>query len=200
MANKLAPGVRAVLCGSYRRGKKDSGDADVLLTHEDPKYAEYLRSGKLMCDVLSGLFLSGFLVHDLHRGKKERERVRPSSEGHTTFMGLCILPKGHPEYSGITRRLDIKTYPVQSYAFALLYFTGSDHFNRSMRYFSKKKGLTLSDHGLCKAMRVKGERIHTGNSFFCQSEKDVFEALGLRYIPPNRRHCYENFVSSSSSS
>jgi hypothetical protein len=31
------------------------------------------------------------------------------------------------------------------FAFALLYFTGSDHFNRSMRLFASKKGYSLSD-------------------------------------------------------
>ena len=45
------------------------------------------------------------------------------------------------------RRLDLKVYPREEYAFALLYFTGSDHFNRSMRHYAKARGYSLSDHG-----------------------------------------------------
>jgi DNA polymerase lambda len=39
----------------------------------------------------------------------------------------------------------VQTYPRSMFAFALLYFTGSDHFNRSMRLFASKKGYSLSD-------------------------------------------------------
>jgi hypothetical protein len=44
-------------------------------------------------------------------------------------MGVCRLP---PEAngSGIHRRIDIRMIPRESWACALLYFTGSDHFNR----------------------------------------------------------------------
>lgn len=39
------------------------------------------------------------------------------------YMGVCQL-------DGIHHRIDLKLYPVEQYAFALLYFTGSDLFNR----------------------------------------------------------------------
>jgi DNA polymerase lambda len=34
-AESLQPGIIAQACGSYRRGKKDCGDVDILLTHPD---------------------------------------------------------------------------------------------------------------------------------------------------------------------
>jgi len=37
------------------------------------------------------------------------------------------------------RRLDLKVYPPEEDAYALLYFTGSDHFNRSMRHYAKQR-------------------------------------------------------------
>ena len=57
-------------------------------------------------------------------------------------MGVCQLddPTHH--------RIDIKHYPIEQYAFALMYFTGSDLFNRQMRMVAHNKGLMLSDHGL----------------------------------------------------
>ena len=46
-------------------------------------------------------------------------------------MGICQLDKKHK-----VRRIDIKAYPKDQYGFALLYFTGSGNFNRSMRLFA----------------------------------------------------------------
>jgi hypothetical protein len=98
----------------------------------------------------------------------------------------------HTQASGTHRRLDIKIYPASSFAFALLYFTGSDHFNRSMRFYAKKQGWTLSDHGLAQAQRVNGQRIWTGQSIACSTENEVFEAMGLTYVAPKDRNTYNN--------
>ena len=80
--------------------------------------------------------------------------------------------------------------------FAILSFTGNDHFNRSMRSFAHTKGLSLSDHGLVPCVRaaVGGamERISAGkqNAECARGvvrEEDVFTALGLVYVPPEAR-------------
>lgn len=46
------------------------------------------------------------------------------------------------------------------FAFAVLYFTGSGHYNMSMRAFAKAKGLKLSDQGLFKVNTVNGKQVH----------------------------------------
>ena len=109
------------------------------------------------------------------------------------FMGFCCLPEGHPQHSGINRRLDIKVYPVSMFPFALLYFTGSDHFNRSMRFYAKRCGWTLSDHGLQPANRAAGDKVWVGSTVMCRSERDVFDAMGLDFVPPHQRNVYQHF-------
>jgi len=116
-----------------------------------------------------------------------------SRHGQAYMMGFCSLPTFHPLYSGIHRRLDLKVYPAPHFPFALLYFTGSDHFNRSMRFWAKKKKLTLSDHGLKPAIRVNATKVWSGKSYYCQTEKDIFDALGLVYVPPEQRNVYSHF-------
>lgn len=37
MAMSIQPGLIALACGSYRRGKVNCGDVDVLITHPDGK-------------------------------------------------------------------------------------------------------------------------------------------------------------------
>lgn len=69
----------------------------------------------------------------------------------------------------------------------MLYFTGSDYFNRSMRLFARKKGMTLSDHGLCPSIRNKQEKVWTGQNIPCFTEEEVFNVLGLTYRPPSER-------------
>lgn len=89
------------------------------------------------------------------------------------------------------RRLDIKVYPRRCFGFALLYFTGSDHFNRSMRLFANKKGWSLSDRALKPLTRVNGKKVARGESVVCTSEVDVFIALGVDYKDPRERNCFD---------
>ena len=80
----------------------------------------------------------------------------PSNPESDSYMGVIKLPETATSGKRYHRRIDIKVYPAQQYAFALLYFTGSDHFNRSMRYYAKKvgwvgnirQGWSLSDRGI----------------------------------------------------
>merc|ERR1712048_1520726 len=110
-------------------------------------------------------------------------------------MGICRLG-GEDK---LFRHIDMKVYKPEHFAFAILAFTGSDHFNRSMRYYAKQKGFTLSDTHLCPAVRHGRERVFTFDkqSVKCETERDIFKALGLKYIAPTDRNTYENFGGSA---
>jgi len=110
----------------------------------------------------------GFLVDDL----------TSSWEKEGAYMGVCISPKGT-----IHRRIDLRTYPLQEWACALLYFTGSAAFNRSMRLWARKSGFSLSDHAIVPRF---GEDV-TGSPIPVSSEEDVFKILGLEYKSPEQR-------------
>ena len=73
----------------------------------------------------------------------------------------------------------------------MVYFTGSDHFNRSMRLFAHKNGWSLSDRALVRVMRANGTTVRLGESVICDSEVDVFLALGLEYKDPIERNCFD---------
>ena len=89
------------------------------------------------------------------------------------------------------RRLDLKVYPPEEYAYALLYFTGSDHFNRSMRAYAKSLGYTLSDRGLAHAITLPSKQRLRGktNLVAAACEGDIFDALGLEWREPWEREC-----------
>jgi DNA polymerase/3'-5' exonuclease PolX len=84
-------------------------------------------------------------------------------------------------FKGKARRLDLLMTPDEEYAYALLYFTGSDRFNVAFRQYALDKGYTLNEHALT-AIRTDVEPVP-----YMQTEKDIFKFLGLRYIEPSKR-------------
>lgn len=99
-------------------------------------------------------------------------------------MGVCRQGEGY-----ISRRIDIKSYRKENYAFALLYFTGDELMNRSMRFHAKKLGYQLTDTGLFRAHRNgQNDCIFRSQSLPCKTEEDIFRALKLKYCPPETRN------------
>lgn len=59
------------------------------------------------------------------------------------MQGACRLNK-----DSVTRRLDIRLTPYDQYPCSVLYFTGSDMFNKAMRAHALEKGFTLNEYSL----------------------------------------------------
>ena len=106
-------------------------------------------------------------------------------------MGVCIAPpaaaaaaaKPKAGASGtrrVYRRIDIRLVPFNSYPCAILYFTGSDMFNRDMRIEALKKGLTLNEY--CIKKNEDGAK-----PLVVRSEQDVFKHIGMAYVKPTNR-------------
>ena len=169
-ALSINPGLQAFACGSYRRGKPTCGDVDVIVSHPDGKSHE-----GVMTKLLESLRTSGFLTDDLTLAENGE---------HRKYLGVCKLPGENTKH----RRLDIIVVPYNEWACSLMYFTGSDYFNRSMRLLAKKNGMSLSEHSLNTGVIRKGsEKIFDGTPLPVFSEKDVFDYLGLEYREPHER-------------
>lgn len=93
---------------------------DILITRSDNQNV-----AGMLEPLLLHLEKEGFLHERLGNTRK-------SGAGSEMYMGVCKAPKD-PHY----RRIDIKVYPKGQYGFAVLYFTGSDQFNRQMRLFAE---------------------------------------------------------------
>ena len=90
----------------------------------------------------------------------------------------------------LARRIDIKIYPQHMRAPALLYFTGCAIFNRSSRAWAKRLGYSLDDTGLYAVLRAPAgapKEKHIWGFVPCETEEDIFEALGLVFVPPHKR-------------
>ncbi|XP_023571420.1 DNA polymerase lambda isoform X3 [Octodon degus] len=171
-AQAFSPGLLCVACGSYRRGKPTCGDVDVLLTHPDGRSHRGIFSR-----LLEKLRQQGFLTDDLVSQEDSGRQQK--------YLGVCRLPGPGQRH----RRLDIIVVPYSEFACALLYFTGSAHFNRSMRALAQTKGMSLSEHALCTAVArgPQGLKMGPGQVLPTPTEKDVFQLLGLPYREPAER-------------
>jgi DNA polymerase (family X) len=74
-------------------------------------------------------------------------------------------------------QVDIRMLPPQSFGAALVYFTGSKEHNVALRARAQRLGMKLSEYAL-----FRGEEIVAG-----RTEEEVYEALGLPWIPPELR-------------
>ncbi|CAD8084561.1 unnamed protein product [Paramecium sonneborni] len=161
---------KATACGSYRREKESCGDMDILITRCDGKNSD----GFLMNLVqrLEGKLLTYHLTLP-KKGEHDNE----------SYMGI-----GRINNQGIHRRIDLKLYPKEQYGCAVLYFTGSDQYNRSMRLWAQKIGYSLSDHGLYPTQRGSNNKKQwKGEVIPCEEEIDVYRILGLQYKQPKER-------------
>ncbi|XP_071071793.1 DNA polymerase lambda isoform X2 [Dasypus novemcinctus] len=171
-AQALNPRLLCVACGSYRRGKATCGDVDVLVTHPDGRSHRGVFN-----HLLDSLRQQGFLTDDLVSQEENGQQQK--------YLGVCQLPGPGRRH----RRLDIIVVPYSEFACALLYFTGSAHFNRSMRALAKTKGMSLSEHALRTAVvrTPQGLKVGPGQVLPTPTEKDVFRLLGLPYREPAER-------------
>lgn len=72
---------------------------------------------------------------------------------------------------------DLRVIPPGSFGAALLYFTGSKAHNVALRRIAQKKGLKLNEYGLFRR----------GKPVAARTEEEVYEALGLAWVPPELR-------------
>ena len=74
-------------------------------------------------------------------------------------------------------QIDVRVVPEKSFGAALQYFTGSKAHNIRLRGLAKTKGLKVSEYGV-----FKGKKSIAG-----KDEEEVYEALGLPWMPPELR-------------
>lgn len=88
---------------------------------------------------------------------------------------------------------DLRLVPQEQFAFALHHFTGSKDHNVQMRQRALAHGMSLSEWGLVPSEGEGTVKVKAGHGAglrahgVIDSEKKLFAALGLRFIPPELR-------------
>ncbi|PYI25248.1 hypothetical protein BP00DRAFT_431443 [Aspergillus indologenus CBS 114.80] len=172
---KADPEMQVIIGGSYRRGASTSGDIDLVITKPSATI-EQIRT--IMIEtVVPGLFQEGFLQTSL---------AATSRGDGSKWHGASKLPNGR-----LWRRIDLLFVPGSEIGAALIYFTGNDIFNRSMRLLASKKGMRLNQRGLYADVLRGPQRVKltTGRLVEGRDERRIFEILGVPWRPPEHRIC-----------
>jgi DNA polymerase beta len=156
---KLDPKLTAEVVGSYRRGAKDSGDIDVIISHDDnPENYDHI-----IKQIVDHMKKESYLTDDLAQGTHK-------------YLGVCRLKRHRT-----SRRIDLLYATKNVWPFSLIYFTGSLDMNVVLRRVALDKGLSLSEYGFKK---VGSDALIKLPLY---TEEDVFKYLGFKYIPANER-------------
>ncbi|GAA5809014.1 hypothetical protein MFLAVUS_002415 [Mucor flavus] len=150
--------------GGYRRGKEKNGDVDLLVSSSKSVTG-------LLDQLTKCLITKGYLKHKLWSSSQESQTRRLTDNFEKPSTGLY-------------RQVDIIIVPPEELPTAILGWTGSRQFERSIRDYAKKeKGLSVNNQSIQKFVRGSKQRLTV------TSEREAFEIIGIPYIEPELRNC-----------
>jgi DNA polymerase (family 10) len=107
----------------------------------------------------------------------------PLMEAFATLPFVAdVIARGETKTSIRTTKglqVDLRVIPPEAWGAALQYFTGSKEHNVATREIAVRKGLKLSEYGLFD--------VESGDLVVSETEEEVYERLGLPWIPPTLR-------------
>eukprot|EP01122_Echinamoeba_exundans_P004554 TRINITY_DN1461_c0_g1_i2.p2 TRINITY_DN1461_c0_g1~~TRINITY_DN1461_c0_g1_i2.p2 ORF type:complete len:195 (-),score=34.99 TRINITY_DN1461_c0_g1_i2:147-731(-) len=168
-AYEVEPDLIATICGSYRRKLPTSGDVDILMMHPTFKkvHKDADQDAPFVAQLVQKLKDQGYIIEDMAMGPLK-------------YMGVCKLKS----QNAIPRRLDIKLFPVESYAGGLMHFTGSAEYNRQMRARALELGYRLNEYGLHHRNLETGETLDLIPTL---TEHEICEILKVPFREPHER-------------
>ena len=199
-----ASGVRTCIVGGYRRGKTESGDVDVIVSHIDEE-----ATLDIVTDIVKSLFEEGWITHELTTTLSNTRRsqatlpFRPDgSGGGRSFDTLdkSLVVWQDPNWEGkekggknpnVHRRVDIIICPWSRVGTGVLGWTAATTFERDLRRYAKRfKGWKFDSSGIRD--RTTGEEIDleaVGGrcTTINEAERKVFKGLGLVWREPWER-------------
>jgi DNA polymerase (family 10) len=133
-----------------------------------------VRRRKETCADIDILISSAVAKPIMEAFAKLPEVVQVIAQGPTKSS---VAATTHVEGEKVSMQADLRVVADDQFPFALCYFTGNKDHNIRMRQRAIDRGWSLNEYGLgTEAKEVQ-----------CKTEADIFQALGLEYIPPEMR-------------
>ena len=107
---------------------------------------------------------------------------------------INVTAKGETKASvfmGGGLQADLRVVTDAEFPFALAYFTGSKEHNIVMRQRAIQRGLRLNEYGLFKSdVETRDPKLLVA----CKTEEEIYQKLGLAYVPPELREDQGEFI------
>jgi DNA polymerase IV len=204
-ANKIRKGFQMVIVGGYRRGKTESGDVDVVLSHPD----ESATLGFVERIVVS-LERDKYITHTLSISTTNSERgqvpvswkgnEKKAGTGFDTLDKALVVWQDPVWNAGESvknpnphRRVDIIISPWKTAGCAVLGWTSGTTFQRDLRrYCKKERSLKFDSSGIRSRLDGSWVDFESGPDGepapdMLTAERRVFAGLGLEWRPPEER-------------
>ncbi|KAI1205972.1 Nucleotidyltransferase [Annulohypoxylon truncatum] len=202
--NKLCKGFQMVIVGGYRRGKTESGDVDVILSHPEESV-----TSNFIVEIVNSLEKEKYITHTLTMSTKNSERGqtpvswkgqnRKAGAGFDTLdKALVVWQNPHWDKKASSknpnphRRVDIIISPWVTAGCAVIGWTGATTFERDLRRYCRHvKGLKFDSSGV--RSRTDGSWVDLESDAngpapdMLTAERRVFERLSLEWRPPEER-------------
>ncbi|KAG1794399.1 uncharacterized protein HD556DRAFT_1431996 [Suillus plorans] len=170
----IQKGCKSVIAGGYRRGKPQSNDVDIVITHTDWNLGSQKVKGlcRKLVQRLHEQDLSGFHEHNVLR----------THHWDSLEKALTVFVSRHnSSRQNVYRRVDLIFAAPEVFWTAVVGWTGSTMFERDLRLWAKQqKGMKFDSSGI--------SRRHDSKLYHPRTERDVFKVLGLVYIHPTLRN------------
>jgi DNA polymerase IV len=205
-ARNFSSRYEMVIVGGYRRGKAESGDVDVIVSHPDEPATH-----NLIERLVRSLEKSKHITHTLTLSNRNSERGqmpvswtgndRKGSGFDTLDKALVVWQETRSAATAADRgnseaphrRVDIIVSPWKTVGCAVLGWSGGTTFQRDLRRYCKKvKHLKFDSSGIRSRTDGSWVDLESGDERgrapdMLTAEKRVFRGLGLEWRPPEER-------------
>lgn len=205
-------GIECIIVGGYRRGKAESGDVDVIISHREQHATLHLVTA-----LVNALEKSGWITHCLSLQETNSRRdqqplplksIEKRGSGFDTLDKALVVwqdphwPTKEADFAenpkaknpNLHRRVDIIISPWRTVGCAVEGWTSGTTFQRDLRRYAKHiKGWKFDSSGVRE--RGTGNWVdlekwanpRTRAKTWEEAEKRVFEGFGLEYKKPWER-------------
>ncbi|QSZ37753.1 hypothetical protein DSL72_008852 [Monilinia vaccinii-corymbosi] len=214
-ARKIDQGYQMVIVGGYRRGKMESGDVDIMLTHPDEQ-----RTLNILSELTRRMEDLGCITNVLRESLANSERGqrvvgvshRPSDKREGKYTGFDSMDKSLVVWQDINyppppsshtptkyknpnphRRVDLIITPWKTAGVAIIGWSGGTTFQRDLRrYIKDKKGWRFDSSGVRDRetgewIDLEGEVKGDWEGVLREKEMAVFKKCGLEWREPWER-------------
>lgn len=138
--------------------------------------------GVLKVEIAGSLHRFKEVVKDIDLVASAENPARVIHEFNNLPMVTQIIASGETKSSVLLKsgvQADLRVVKPEEFPHVLQHFTGSKEHNTALRHHAKGLGYKVNEYGLFKE--------DDSEPIYCDDEAEIYQKLGLKYIPPELR-------------